>query len=132
MELFQANHYRSYRVVSCRTIADAFKTDGEYALHIFSRPFPAPSHASTFFHDTLGLCLDDLSTEGIKRNFGDQVNTIAEIILNRYDKKLPHYLTHLTTNLTAGEIEQCYSERARSRMREMFNMLILGGGDRRK
>jgi len=49
---------------------------------------------------------------------------MAEILLSRYDlfvqKKM---LTHITTNLSASEIENIYGNRVRSRMREMFNLI---------
>jgi DNA replication protein DnaC len=49
---------------------------------------------------------------------------MAEILLTRYDlfvsKKL---ITHLTTNLSASEIEEMYGNRIRSRMREQFNLI---------
>jgi DNA replication protein DnaC len=49
---------------------------------------------------------------------------MAEILLSRYDifttKKIQ---THITTNLSASEIETHYGSRVRSRMREMFNLI---------
>jgi DNA replication protein DnaC len=41
-------------------------------------------------------------------------------------------ITHLTTNLSSGEIEQYYGNRVRSRMREMFNVVGFRGGVRDK
>jgi DNA replication protein DnaC len=58
---------------------------------------------------------------------------MAEILLNRYDNpQTPWHYTHITTNLTAAEIEQYYGTRVKSRMREMFNMITLDGEDRRR
>jgi DNA replication protein DnaC len=49
---------------------------------------------------------------------------MAEIILSRYDlfvaKKVQ---THITTNLSASEIENAYGNRVRSRMRAMLNLI---------
>ena len=49
---------------------------------------------------------------------------MGEILLSRYDlfvaKKIP---THLTTNLSASEIESLYGNRVRSRLREMVNLI---------
>ena len=59
---------------------------------------------------------------------------MAEILLSRYDlfvsKGIP---THLTTNLSASEIEDKYGNRVRSRMREMFNLVAFdkNAGDKR-
>lgn len=33
-------------------------------------------------------------------------------------------ITHITTNLSASELEAFYGNRVRSRLREMFNLLI--------
>ena len=44
-------------------------------------------------------------------------------LLTRYDLfKEKGLITHLTTNLSAAEIESIYGNRLRSRMREMFNL----------
>ena len=49
---------------------------------------------------------------------------MAEILLSRYDQFVSRKLiTHLTTNLSASEIEQLYGNRVRSRMRELFNLI---------
>ena len=44
--------------------------------------------------------------------------------LSRYDLFVSRIAqTYLTTNLTGSELEQCYGNRVRSRLREMFNMV---------
>jgi len=49
---------------------------------------------------------------------------MAEILLNRYDFFVSkRMLTHITTNLSASELESIYGNRIRSRMREMFNLI---------
>jgi DNA replication protein DnaC len=49
---------------------------------------------------------------------------MAEILLSRYDYFISKKLkTHLTTNLSASEIETQYGNRVRSRMRQMFNLV---------
>jgi energy-coupling factor transporter ATP-binding protein EcfA2 len=69
-------------------------------------------------------CFDDLGTENNLKYFGNECNVMAEILLSRYElftnKKLQ---THITTNLSATEIENQYGNRVRSRMREMFNLI---------
>jgi DNA replication protein DnaC len=60
---------------------------------------------------------------------------MAEILLSRYDlfvsRKL---LTHITTNLSASEIETLYGNRVRSRIREQFNLIAFDktANDKRK
>lgn len=133
MGIFRANQRRSYRLISCRELADRFASDGHEMLHMWSRPMPAPNSIDNLFQTELGVCFDDLGTESTKKSYGNSVNVMENIILNRYDMGvLPWYCTHLTTNLSGDEIEEYYGTRARSRMREMFNMLTLSGEDRRK
>lgn len=49
---------------------------------------------------------------------------MAEILLTRYDLFVSkNLLTHLTTNLSASEIEEIYGNRIRSRLREMLNLI---------
>jgi hypothetical protein len=56
--------------------------------------------------------------------YGNECNTIAEILLNRYELMIHQgYVTHATTNLSASDLESIYGNRLRSRMREMFNLI---------
>ena len=49
---------------------------------------------------------------------------MAEILLSRYDLFISKKLqTHITTNLSASEIEQQYGNRVRSRLRELCNLI---------
>jgi hypothetical protein len=60
---------------------------------------------------------------------------MAEILLSRYDQFVAKKLiTHLTTNLSASEIESSYGNRIRSRMRELFNLIAFENtvNDKRK
>lgn len=69
-------------------------------------------------------CFDDLGTENNLKYFGNECNVMGEILLSRYDlfvnKKI---VTHLTTNLSASEIETAYGNRVRSRLRQMLNLV---------
>ena len=69
-------------------------------------------------------CFDDLGTEKNLKYFGNECNVMGEILLSRYDlfinKKI---ITHITTNLSASEIEAAYGNRVRSRLRQMLNLI---------
>lgn len=133
MNVFRSNQRRSFKIASCREIADRFADQGHETLHVWSRSLKVPTHSDTFFQNEIGVCFDDLGTEMVKKHYGDQVNVMEQVILNRYDKNtVPFHYTHITTNLNADEIEQYYGTRVRSRMREMFNTIIITGEDRRK
>jgi hypothetical protein len=52
---------------------------------------------------------------------------MGEILLTRYDIFISQdMITHITTNLSASEIENAYGSRVRSRMREIFNLISFG------
>jgi hypothetical protein len=69
-------------------------------------------------------CFDDLGTENNLKLYGNECNVMAEILLSRYDLFVSRKLiTHLTTNLSASEIEAAYGNRLRSRLREQFNLI---------
>ena len=101
----------------CRDISFEFIQEGYEVIHKYSK-------GKLYQTDPKTICFDDLGTENNLKYFGNECNVMAEILLSRYDifttKKV---LTHITTNLSASEIETHYGNRVRSRMREMFNLI---------
>ena len=68
--------------------------------------------------------LDDLGVENNMKYYGNECNTVAEIILQRYELQMMEgTVTHATTNLIAAELEELYGNRVRSRLRSMFNLI---------
>lgn len=128
-QIFIRNHVASYRVVSCREIANGYAANA--AKGFKGTDFIAdyieeiePTHNNPFKQDGWGICFDDLGTESSKKTFGNEVNVMEEILLSRYDRRnVLVSKTHLTTNLNADQIEENYGARVRSRMREMFNFI---------
>lgn len=121
MEIFKANQKNSYVVISARSIAAKymeFGFDGIGQYNELIQAFP-----NEFKINEYGLCIDDLGTESDKKHFGNNINVIQEILLNRYDKLSLNGKTFITTNLTGEDIEKEYGLRLRSRMREMFNTI---------
>jgi DNA replication protein DnaC len=104
-------------VKPCRDISFEFIQDGYEVIHKYSKGKLYQSEPKT-------ICFDDLGTENNLKYYGNECNVMAEILLSRYDiftaKKIQ---THITTNLSASEIENVYGNRVRSRMREMFNLI---------
>lgn len=130
MQMFSQNQIQSYSVVSARTIEAEYssakkdtETGGETSISYYSHIINIPMNGNPYGHTSLGLCIDDIGTETMGKHFGKEKNVITEVILNRYDNGLPSRMTHVTTNLTANEMEDRYGSRVRDRMREMFNVL---------
>lgn len=103
--------HQKYQVKSTREIASEFHKEGYEVIHKYGRREKA-------------FCMDDLGVEQNIKHFGNECNTIGEIILHRYDLHVNYgILTHATTNLNAEELEKLYGNRVRSRLRSMFNLI---------
>lgn len=106
-----------FSVKACREISFEFIQDGYSIIHKYSK-------GRLYEFDPKIFCFDDLGLENNLKYYGNECNVMAEILLSRYDifinKNIP---THITTNLSASEIETQYGNRVRSRMRQMFNLI---------
>lgn len=106
-----------FLIKPCRDISFEFINDGYEIIHKYSK-------GKLYQSDPKIYCFDDLGTENNLKYFGNECNVMAEIVLSRYDifvsKKIP---THITSNLSASEIETHYGLRVRSRLREMVNLI---------
>jgi len=106
-----------FSVKPCRDISFEFIQDGYQIIHKYSNGKLYQSEPRTY-------CFDDLGTENNLKYFGNECNVMAEILLSRYDLFISKKLqTHITTNLSATEIEKHYGNRVRSRLREMVNLI---------
>jgi len=106
-----------YVVKSTRDITFEFIQDGYDVIHRYSR---GKLYAAEHRH----YCFDDLGIENNIKYYGNECNVMAEILLSRYDLFIGKGLiTHITTNLSATEIEEAYGNRLRSRLREMVNLI---------
>ncbi len=106
-----------FYIKPCRDISFEFIQEGYEIIHKYSK-------GKLYQSDPKTICFDDLGTENNLKYFGNECNVMAEIMLSRYDifisKKIQ---THITTNLSASEIETAYGNRVRSRLRNMINLI---------
>ncbi|WP_207536164.1 hypothetical protein [Desertivirga arenae] len=104
-----------YQLVSAREVCMQFMSQGAPVVQHYS---------SSGERIPQVFCFDDLGSEPNMKYFGNEVNVMAEIMLSRYDLLIHQRIpTHVTTNLSATELEQAYGNRIRSRFREMFNLI---------
>lgn len=118
-----------YPVKSTRDIAYEFLDHGFSIINKYSK-----AHFQKYQDQMIPriLCLDDLGLESTIKHFGNETNTIAEILLNRYSLFTSRaMITHATTNLNPDELEKIYGNRVRSRMRAMFNLIAFKSSDKR-
>ncbi|MBC7847739.1 MAG: ATP-binding protein [Flavobacterium sp.] len=106
-----------FYIKPCRDISFEFIQEGYEIIHKYSK-------GKLYQSEPKSICFDDLGTENNLKYFGNECNVMAEILLSRYDifisKKIQ---THITTNLSASEIEAAYGNRVRSRLRNMINLI---------
>lgn len=121
MKYLNNQNHSIYLMKSCRDVSFEFIKDGYDVVHRYTRQsFYKNGTCETPKH----YCFDDLGTENNLKYYGNECNIMAEILLSRYDLFVSRKLiTHLTTNLSASEIEAAYGNRLRSRLREQFNLI---------
>jgi hypothetical protein len=110
MNLFRINPRLKFGVFACSKVSEAYKKEGVAALEKF--------------YTQESICFDDLGTETYAKNFGNESNVMADILMTRYENECEKgFRTHITTNLTNEQVEEYYGKRVRSRMKEMYNVI---------
>lgn len=135
MDFFKTNQTACYMVKSTRQISYDYVKHGSDSIVKYNSLLTANDSNPPYGHKRLGVCFDDLGTEVDKKHYGNESNVMAEILLNRYDRHNDlKGKTHITTNLNTTEIGERYGDRVRSRLREMFNVVVFDekSPDRRK
>jgi energy-coupling factor transporter ATP-binding protein EcfA2 len=119
-------HNSNYKMKTCREISFEFAKYGFEALNTYTQK----SNRQTRL---FGYCFDDLGAEQQIKHFGTDCNVMAEILISRYEHFIDNKsITHITTNLSASEIENLYGNRLRSRMRNMFNVISFDSNSKDK
>lgn len=78
-------------------------------------------------------CIDDLGAEDSYKLYGNELNVVGDIIIERYQRyQQSGLLTHATSNVMPEEWRTKYGDRVESRLHEMFNVVKLLGDDKRK
>jgi energy-coupling factor transporter ATP-binding protein EcfA2 len=119
MRFFLPQEYR-YAIKPCREIAHAYTENGYEVIQHYTRHSYNP-----YTQSPVTYCFDDLGLEEtLVQFYGNNCNAMSEILLSRYDQYIHNEMkTHITTNLSAQEIQDIYGIRVRSRCREMFNLI---------
>lgn len=77
-------------------------------------------------------CIDDLGTEEQFKHYGNDIDVVGDIIIERYQRyQQMGQITHATSNILPDEWAKKYGDRVASRMNEMFNPIVLTGKDKR-
>jgi len=117
---------KRYSIKPCRDISFEFIQDGYEVIDRYTRMSYNANGPKVY-------CFDDLGSENNIRYYGNNCNVLGEILTSRYDLfESCHMLTHITTNLSASELESLYGNRLRSRQRAMFNLVAFDRNSRDK
>jgi hypothetical protein len=133
MKLFAKNQRQVFHVHNAKEIADDFQTGGVEAVEFWTKQHKAAfEDPDVFYQKILGVCIDDIGAEDEKKHYGNNRNVIGDMIELCYSNGNVGPLLHVTTNLNAEQIKDYYGGRVASRMKEIFNLIVLPGADRRK
>lgn len=111
MDMTKIELPKPFRIYQCSTLSHTYALEGRKALQ-----------------DTLRIscCFDNLGREMPTSHFSQSFELMQKVILDRADAFVNSGLiTHLTTNLSGTEIESRYGWEVRSKMKFMFNQLLL-------
>lgn len=79
------------------------------------------------------IFFDDLGAETKGKFYGENMEAFEKLIQIRYNEFRDFgTVTHFTTNLTKKEIFERYGERIVSRLKEMCEIIVLGGNSKEK
>ncbi|MEX6691232.1 hypothetical protein QTN47_27230 [Danxiaibacter flavus] len=134
LKSFRLNKRQCFFPVNCLEIEERIRKNGLDYWKTYTGY--VPGHGNTpgvFMQPNIGWMFDDLGVEGIIKDFGNELDALEVIVQNRYSnrERVPFSSLQITTNLNGEMIEKRYGARMRSRLREMFNVIILNGEDRR-
>ena len=117
---------RNHIMKACRDVSFEFIQEGYEVIWRYSRLSFNNSHPKIY-------CFDDQGNEQALKYFGNECNVMGEVLLSRYEYFTSQkMITHLTTNLSASELESIYGNRVRSRLRQMFNLLVMNNSSKDK
>jgi DNA replication protein DnaC len=136
ISLFTDNQKQSFRVASCRKISDEYEIHGKEVLSRYTKPdrnrYPKQEY---FGQDYLGWCFDDFGTEpGESNRYGNKATVMSDVLFGIYEGSFLKGNIHMTTNINSDQITAIYGDRVRSRMRELFNVVMFkeSSPDRRR
>jgi hypothetical protein len=132
---FEYNRTQCFRMITCSDVSANVDERGSEYWKIYTGYLPGHGGSQDyFFQPNVGWMFDELGTEEVINNYGTKVDPMFNILQSRYKNRaqMPFNSCHITTNLNGEMLEKRYGAHIRSRIREMFNVIKIGGEDRRK
>lgn len=134
MRMFSRNKRLCYDVVECPKIVAGYIKFGEDHISRYGQIIPADGKSfSNFFQETKGICYNDFGTEVSQAKFyGTPVNVMESIFMDTYERHVPFFNRHVTTNLTFDQVKETYGVRITDRIKQCFNIIEIKGDSIRK
>lgn len=137
LKAFQFNRRKCFEAITAVNITtkmkDVERKEDQGFWKYYCDYVPNASGQNKYFlQNQIGWMIDDLGTEKEVNIFGNKIDPIYSIILNRYEKPEMYQGLHVTTNLSGEMIENRYDLRFRDRLKVMFNIFKMTGQSRRQ
>lgn len=135
LRVFRLNKKLPFHLISVYDIEEKCRTHGTHYFSTFTGFVPGLVNSKDFFYSpVVGFAFDDVGRESVVFDFGNKSDVVSKILQVRYLSKqnIPFTSLHITTNKTPAELESRYEYAVTSRLREMFNYIVMSGKDRRK
>lgn len=123
----------TFRILTVNNIIDGYSARGpEY--WIYSKINPVDSNHVSFGEKPVHVFIDDMGQSArVASYFGNNIDVVASLIQRRYYAFTENFvLTHASSNISPDKIIKEYGQFTSSRMREMFNVILFPGSDKRK
>ncbi|NDV68569.1 ATP-binding protein [Dysgonomonas sp. 25] len=127
---FGKRRYDGFKIFDCSKVANDYAINGDLDVYTYNQ--------NGYSRRAVDMAFDELGRETIPANhFGQKLNVMQHILHIRYNLwRTEGVQTYITTNCDADEIHALYdspNDRFISdRIREMYNIIHLGGESRRK
>lgn len=135
LQCFQINKRQCFGYVHTAQLGNIFVRSGFPGVDQYTTTTWQPSSAFNFYQEEAGFMYDEMFSEGIYNGWGTQLFPSRHIINSLYDfstnKKGQLWKFHITSNFDGNDIEEVAGKNIRSRMPDMFNLIKLGGINRR-
>ncbi len=122
---FLVSFRKGFLVATASEIANVYSATGELDLYV--------NNTAGYSGKPIELCLDELGREQLPAmHFGNKLNVMQYILHQRYGLWQSRGIrTHVTTNLTADDVERKYEGFILDRCRHMFNIVTINGKSKR-
>jgi hypothetical protein len=131
LKSFSVNKRQPFYVVSCEEIEGMVRAKGEQYLNKYLGYVPGHGNTVDTFYKPLIWCFDDLGRDKPIFQFDCMARLIHEVYRFHKTTKGNITLPHISTNYDLDQLAERYDYTVVSRLKELYNIIILKGEDRR-